>query len=180
MATITIILTKEQKTKVQAQPVQISSLITNQTIQTFMLSLLLMPQSCSMDLSILSTIMIRESLLITAWMSLVPGVITCLEASMGTLAAGTLLGYCSLRIKLMVNVSMSPITLNTSLTGIRADSTSTQRETFIHSTGQRNMLTFSSKGKLQLCSNSTTHLQSQGGRRYPLERLPFYTQYQRI
>lgn len=80
-----------------------------------------MPQSSSMDLSILSTAMILESLLITAWMSLVPGVITCLEASMGTLTAGTLLGCRSLRIKLMANVNMSPITLNTSLTVIRAD-----------------------------------------------------------
>lgn len=65
--------------------------------------------------------MILESLLITAWMSLVPGVITCLEASMDALTAGTLLGYRSLRIKLMANVNMSPIILSTSLTVIRAD-----------------------------------------------------------
>lgn len=65
--------------------------------------------------------MILESLLITARMSLVPGVITCLEASMDTLTASTLLGYRSLRIKLMANVNMSPITLSTSLTDIRAD-----------------------------------------------------------
>lgn len=131
-----------------------------------------MPQSCSMDLSRLSTIIILEFLLITAWMSLVPGVITCLEASMGTLTAGTLLGYRSLRIKLMVNVNMSPVTLNTSLTDIRADQTSTQRQTFIHTTGQRNMLTSSCKGKLQVCSNSTTRLLPQGGRRYLLDMIP--------
>lgn len=80
-----------------------------------------MPQSYSMDLSRLSTIMILESLLITAWMSLVPGVITCLEASLWTLTEGTLLGHRSLRIRLMANVNMSPITLSTSLTVTRAD-----------------------------------------------------------
>lgn len=66
MATITITLTKEQKTKVPAQHVLIPSPFTSQTIQTFMLSLQLMPQLYSMDLSRLSTIMILESLLITA------------------------------------------------------------------------------------------------------------------
>lgn len=109
-----------------------------------------MPQLYSMDLSRLSTIMMLESLLITAWMSLVPGVHTCLETSMETLTAGILLGYCTLRIKLMANVNMSPITLNTSLTDIPADQTSTPRETLIHSTGQGTMLTFSCKGRLQL------------------------------